>query len=329
MSFFHKFFSKPKDPKKIHIVFFGTPEFAAIVLEALLKESYTIRAVVTQPDKAAGRKRIVVPSPVKEVALRSSIPVLQPTKIGKDFLQVLSKYQPELILVAAYGKIFPAPLLDFPKHGCVNVHASLLPLYRGASPIQNAILNGEKMTGVSLMQLNKGLDTGPIYAKQIISLEDNELFPEVLDRLAHTAATLTINMLPTILKGDLMPIPQNDEEATVCQLIEKEDGRIYWNETAREVFNKYRAFFPWPGIYTHWKRGANILRIKLIRIQLREDVQVKEHAMGQVFLQESNVFVSTSLGCIELLEVQLEGKSVLNVHDFIRGSDEFIGSVLQ
>lgn len=329
MFFFHKFFSKPKDPKKVNIVFFGTPEFAAIILESLLKEAYTVQAVVTQPDKPAGRKRIVIPSPVKEVALRNSIPVLQPTRIGKDFLQVLKKYQPELILVAAYGKIFPAPLLDFPRYGCINVHASLLPLYRGASPIQNAIVNGEKMTGISLMRLNEGLDTGPVYAKQIISLEDNELFPEILDRLAHTAATLTTNMLPTILKGDLVPIPQNDEEATVCQLIEKEDGRIYWNETAREIFNKYRAFFPWPGIYTHWKRGTNILRIKLIRIQLREDIQEKGRPMGQVFLQESGVFISTCIGCIELLEVQLEGRNTLNIKDFILGSDEFIGSVLQ
>lgn len=329
MSFFEKIHFWGKENKKTNIIFFGTPEFSAIILEALIKKNFTITAVVTQPDKASGRKKIVLPSPVKEVALRNTIPILQPKRLTKEFLRELRAYKPDLILVSAYGKIFPLSLLSLPKYGCVNVHASLLPLYRGASPIQNAILNGDQTIGISLMKMDEGLDTGPVYAKQIIALETDELFPKVLTRLARVSATLAIETLPLIIKGTLKPIPQNESEATNCQLIEKEDGCIYWNETAQEIYNKYRAFFLWPGIYTHWKKKDALMRIKLLRIRLQKNILKENCALGEVFLQESKVLVKTSLGSIELLEVQMEGKKPLSIRDFIQGSDGFIGSVLR
>jgi methionyl-tRNA formyltransferase len=329
MFFFRTPSSKKRTPEKTNIVFFGTPEFSAIILEALIKKKYSIGAVVTQPDKASGRNKLVLPSPVKEVAGRNAIPVLQPKKINGELVEELKKYNPEIIIVAAFGKIFPSSLLNSAKYGCLNVHASVLPLYRGASPIQNAILNGDQTTGISLIKMNEGLDTGPVYAKQIIALEADELYQKVSERLAHTAATLLLETLPLIFKGTLTPIPQDEKEATHCQLIEKEDGRLYWNETAREIFNRYRAFSLWPGVYTYWKRKDTLQRLKLLRIRLHEDLQPKEYTLGEVFLYESGVFIKTALGSIELLEVQLEGKNPLSIRDFTRGSSELIGSVLQ
>lgn len=313
----------------MNIAYFGTPEFAGIVLEALIEKGYTMSVVITQSDKPVGKKKIITPSPVKEIAVRNSIPLLQPRTLRKEFFRELKKYQPDIAIVVAYGKIFPAELLHLPPRGCLNVHASLLPLYRGASPIQNAILNGDQTTGISLMQMNEGMDTGPVYATRVIALESDELFPKVSDRLAHASAELLIETLPLILKGTLTPTPQEEKNATNCQMIEKEDGRIYWNETAEEIFNTYRAFFLWPGIHTHWKRKDALLRLKLLRIRLRSDINVEDVPLGSIFLQESGVFVKTPSGSIELLEVQLEGKNPLSIRDFIRGSDDFIGAILQ
>lgn len=312
-----------------HIVFFGTPEFSATILKELLEKKFSVAGVVTRADKPVGRKHVLTASPVKQLAAEYGIPVLQPKRLDANFLEEVRKLNPDIIITAAYGKIFPPSVLSLPPLGCLNVHASLLPLYRGASPIQEALRNGDQTTGVSLMRMDEGLDTGPVYAKHILPLEPHELFPQVSEHLAKTAATFVADTLPLILKGTLEPAPQEEDRATLCQLIEKEDGHIYWSNTASEIFNLYRAFFVWPGIFTFWKRNDAFLRLKLTRIRLRADILSSSPELGQVFLKESGIFVTTAEGSIELLEVQLEGKKPLEIRDFIRGYDDFIGCVLQ
>lgn len=330
MIFFKNILKKTKTPKKNNIIFFGTPEFAASILETLLEARYHIVAVVTQPDKVSGRNKTVLFGAVKRVAHTKNIPVLQPQTINQEFIKTLQSYRPDIAIVVAYGKILPSSVLQLPEQGCINIHGSLLPLYRGASPIQNALLNGDKTTGISLMRMDEGMDTGPVYAKKILPLSEDDVFPKVSERLAKLAGELLLESLPDILKGKLLPLPQKSEMATHCQLIEKEDGRIYWNQPAREIFNAYRAFYLWPGIHSYWKKKDTLLRLKLLRIRLRTDMPLNEsYALGEVYLQESGVFVRASVGSIELLELQQEGKKALSVREFVRGSDSFIGTILQ
>ena len=318
-----------KKSKNDRIVFFGTPEFSATILKELLEKKFSVVGVVTRADKPVGRKHVLTPSPVKEIAVANEISVLQPKRLDDAFLENLRALRPDIILTAAYGKIFPSLILSLPPLGCLNVHASLLPLYRGASPIHEALRNGDQTTGISLMRMDEGLDTGPVYAKHILPIEPHELFPQVSENLAKTAASFVAETLPLILKGTLQPTPQEKDRATLCQLVEKEDGHVYWNSTASEVFNLYRAFFTWPGIFTFWKRNDVFLRLKLTRIRLRLDILPPSSEPGRVFLKESGIFVSTAEGSVELLEVQIEGKKPTAIRDFVRGYDDFIGCVLQ
>lgn len=309
------------------IVFFGTPEFSATILETLVCSGFSVVAAVTQPDKPVGRKYTVEPCPVKKTALRHAIPTLQPERLKTEFSNSLRLFHPDILLTAAYGKIFPSSILEMPPLGCLNVHASLLPAYRGASPIQEALRHGDAVTGITLMRMEKGLDTGPVYARRELPLEPNDLYPEVSEKLARIAADLVIKTLPDIFAHKIIPVPQKEIGVSVCATIQKEDGLIAWDAPATAIFNTYRAFFLWPGIHTFWKRGDRPERLKLLRIQLSE-TKDDSRSVGEVYRSGSAVCVQTSKGSIQLITVQPEGKTPMSAEDFVRGCDPFVGSIL-
>lgn len=313
---------------KIPIVFMGTPEFGRVTLAGLFESGYHIVGVVTQPDRPTGRKQELVPSPVKQFALEKKIPLLQPQKIDGEALKSISLWKPDLIIVAAYGKILPQKLLDLPGLGCLNVHASLLPRWRGASPVQNALMAGDTVTGITLMQMNAGLDTGDIVAQKSIAIDPDVTSDILLKDLSLTGVDLLKEILPNWIKRSIIPQPQAEREATLCQLIEREDGRVYWSTSAEEIYNRYRGLTPWPGVFTFWKRGDELLRLKLVHISLQRTSPLIESPLGTVFEVGEKIGVRTGAGIIFLDEVQLEGKTSMNIRDFQNGNADFVGSIL-
>ncbi|MCX6743639.1 MAG: methionyl-tRNA formyltransferase, partial [Candidatus Parcubacteria bacterium] len=245
-------------PKEIKVIFMGTPEFSAPILNALI-EKYKVIAVVTQPDKKVGRKQIVTPSPIKKIAVANKIEVLQPAflKDNVEFIRRVKELNPDVIIIAAYGLILPKEILDIPQCGVLNVHASLLPKYRGASPIQAAILNGDKETGVTIMLVNERMDEGDILTQKTITINNNDNFEALYNKLSELGANLLLKTLPGYLSGQIKPKPQEDSEATYCQLITKDMGKIDWHKSALEIDRQIRAFTPWPGTYTTWQ-GKNL-----------------------------------------------------------------------
>ena len=231
------------------VVFMGTPDFSVSVLEKLIEENYNIVGVVTQPDRPVGRKRVLTPTPVKALALAHDLPVFQPEKIREDYEQVL-QWNPDLIITAAFGQIIPKVLLDLPKHGCVNVHASLLPKYRGGAPIHKSIIEGEKETGVTIMYMDVKMDTGDMISKVIVPIEQDDHVGTMFEKLSVAGAKLLTETLPALLAGELVATPQNHDEATFAWNIKREDELIDWNKSAQAVYNQIRGLHPWPVAYT-------------------------------------------------------------------------------
>src|SRR5438128_676793 len=236
----------------MRLIFMGTPEFAVPVLAHLLSDGHEVAAVFTQPDKPVGRSKQLQAPPVKTFALEHQIAVHQPAKIktNDEVRAVFASTNPDACIVAAYGKILPEWLLQMPRLGCINVHASLLPKYRGAAPINWAIANGELETGVTIMQMDVGMDTGPMLARSSIPIGDTETAPELSSRLAELGAALLSEILPKIERGEITAEPQNNDEATYAPMLKREDGLLGWHWTATEISNRVRAFQPWPGVYT-------------------------------------------------------------------------------
>ncbi|MBP7811416.1 MAG: methionyl-tRNA formyltransferase [Candidatus Moranbacteria bacterium] len=314
---------------KIRVVFMGTPLFAATILQNLIDHHYQIVGVVTQPDKPTGRTQELQPSHTKQIALSHNLPVLQPNKFDEDAYEALKLWKPDLIIVAAYGKILPRSVLSLPGFGCVNVHASLLPKWRGASPIHNVLLAGETETGVTLMLMNEGVDTGDIIASERTDIDANETRPELETRLATIGAELLSHTLASFVERKIVAQPQNSEEATLCQLIDREDGHIFWNDDSQTLYDRYRALTPWPGIFTFWKKNGTPQRLKLLSIgHIKQAPQIK-HATGEVFEIGESIGVQTGTGILLLKEVQLEGKERVDIQTFVRGYRDFIGSILE
>jgi methionyl-tRNA formyltransferase len=244
----------------LRIIFMGTADFACSGLRALGQSpDFNVAAVVTQPDRPRGRHLKPQPSPVKTVALEKNLPVLQPERAREEnFIRQLRDLQPDLIVVAAYGQILPAGILELPRHGCVNVHASLLPKYRGASPIQSAILNDEAETGVTIMKMDAGLDTGPILTQTKTPIRADDNSQTLHDRLAQMGAELLVQTIPDYVAGKIQPRPQPVEGVSYAPKIKKQDGLLDWNLTARQLWNRIRAFTPWPGAFTHLKGDESV-----------------------------------------------------------------------
>ena len=307
----------------MRIVFAGTPEFAVPCLQALI-ETQQVVGVVTQPDKPAGRGNQLRPSPVKVVAEAAGLPVYQPKSLRPEAAaEPLRAWQPDVIVVAAFGQILRPHVLDLPPHGSLNVHASLLPRWRGASPIQHAILAGDETTGITLMRMDEGLDTGPMYVQESIPIEQRETAATLHDRLAALGAIMLRRHLDDILAGHLLPSPQDDNGSTYAPMIRKEAGSIDWTQDAAAIDRLIRAMTPWPGAFTLWDDAPlKVLRARPILVELSPE------RPGHVLRHADGVAVVAGRGGLLLEEVQLSGKRAMTAADFARGRPDWIGAVL-
>ncbi len=306
------------------IVFMGTPEFAVPVLEALIKTSHPIVGVYTRPDKPAGRGGKIQPSPIKQLARARNLPIFQPTTLRQPaVVDELRALAPDVIIVAAYGLILPLDVLALPPRGCVNTHASLLPRHRGAAPIPAAILAGDSETGITLMQMDAGLDTGPILVQRALKISDEDTAGTLTAKLGSLAATLLIDSLPHILAGEITPQPQDHARATMVKTIRKEEGLIDWTQSAIEIWRRVRAFNPWPSAFTFWN-GAQLKILSAYPSDHRTNAEP-----GHVIKLQNEIGVATENGTLILREIQLAGKRVMKIEEFVRGKKEFVGSILK
>jgi methionyl-tRNA formyltransferase len=302
----------------LRIVFMGTAELSCASLRALLAApDFQVVGVVTQPDKPRGRNLKLQASPVKELAVSHGLPVLQPERArNEEFIQQLRTVEPDLVAVAAYGQILPKSLLELPRFGCLNVHTSLLPKYRGAAPIQWAILNDEVETGVTIMKMDAGLDTGDILTRERtpISAEDNS--ESLHDRLADMGARLLVQTIPEYVTGKILPQPQPAEGATVAPKIKKEDGRLDWKQAARPLWNRVRAFTPWPGAFSYIRDGPRLTLLKI----WQAEVTAGSGTPGEV-LQGGNAGIVVGCGhdALRIIELQREGGRRLKASEFLAG----------
>jgi methionyl-tRNA formyltransferase len=303
------------------VIFMGTPEFALPTLRALFAHHHVL-AVVTQPDRPAGRGGNVRMSPVKKLALARDVPVFQPGKIRRtEAIADLKTYGiPDVYVVAAFGQILPQDVLDIPAHGSINVHASLLPRWRGAAPIHAAIRAGDDESGVTIMKMDAGLDTGPMLSKRAVPIRDDETAATLHDRLAEVGADLLIDTLPGYLAGEITPQPQNDENATYAPQISKADGDIDWTESADSIERLVRAFKPWPGTYTYFR--GQMLKIHA------GDAGSGSAAAGHVIKHDKRIAIGTGDGLYYPQVVQMPGKQHTSITDFVNGYQDFVGSTL-
>ena len=295
----------------MRIVFFGTPLFAVPSLNALLESQKAVVAVVTQPDKRKGRDRILSPPPVKELALRKGVSVLQPKSL-KDllFLDELYKLKPEMIVVVAYGKILPPQILELPPHRCINVHASLLPKYRGAAPIQWAIIKGEKKTGITTMLMDQGMDTGDILLQEETEVYDDDNSETLGKRLADIGGSLLIKTIQKVKEGPVRPVPQTGTSSYAPPL-KKEDGRIDWSNAAVGIFNFVRGMYPWPCAYCY----LNGERIKITQAKALDGHGIA----GRVEKAGGELLVGTGKGLISVIQLQPQGKRLMTAKEFLMG----------
>ena len=310
---------------KVRTVFMGTPEFAVTILESLVQSSYPVLAVYTQPDKSAGRGHPIVFPPVKKLALERQIPVMQPATLkSSEVVEKLASFQPELIIVAAFGFILPQEVLSLPKFGCLNVHPSLLPRHRGPSPVANALLCGDELTGVTIMLMDAGMDTGPILAQEKVGISFMNTTGSLSSKLAEVGAKLLVETLPKWLGGELKPRAQDESQATYSKLITSKDAEIDWHLSAVELWQRVRAYNPWPSYYTRYQGK----RLKIHKVIPFGDVAKGKIGEVVALPEPPGVGVVTKQGILGLCQVQLEGKREMSVNDFVRGKKDFIGCVL-
>ena len=301
--------------KDMKVIFMGTPDFAVGTLEEIIKAGHEVVLVVTQPDKPRGRSGALQFPPVKECAVAHGIEVFQPKKIREEEnVEYLRKYNADITVVAAFGQLLPKSILEMPKHGCINVHASLLPKYRGAAPIQWSVINGDAVTGVTIMQMDIGMDTGDMIAKREVVIGEEETGGGLFDKLAEVGAKLCVDTMVEIENGTATRTPQNHDEATHVSMISKELGNIDWNKSAVEIERLIRGLNPWPSAFT--KLDGKTFKIWKAKV-------VSEHTNKQpgriVNVGKDVLEVQTGEGVLSLLEVQLEGKKRMEVDAFLRG----------
>ena len=314
----------------MRVVFMGTPEFAVPCLEHLILNQYQVVAVYTQPDKPAGRGRSLVSPPLKRAALTWKLPVVQPVSLKKaEAVAQLAGFHPDVMVVAAFGQILPHSVLDIPGYGCINIHPSLLPRFRGASPVAAAILAGDEFTGVSIMLMEKGLDTGPILARAQIPISPQDTTGSLTAKLSQIAARLLQEVLVRWTRGEITPQSQNEAEATCCSSISKEEGEIDWHLPAIDIWRRVRAFQPWPGCYTRW-RGRQLKIIEAVPLPEETTVELgRVVALTPTAERAKAVFgVYTGDGILGVCQVQLEGKQAMSAGEFLRGQGQFIGAIL-
>ena len=309
------------------IIYMGTPDFAVAPLEAILKAGHEVTAVVTQPDRQKGRGREVQYSPVKECALSYGIPVLQPLKIKeKDAVEELRKYPADIFVVAAFGQLLSEEILNMPRLGCINIHASLLPAYRGAAPIQWCVINGEEKTGVTIMQMAKGMDTGDLLLQKEVVLDEKETGGSLFDRLMETGAELIVEVLPKIEAGELTPVVQKEELATYAGKITKDMGNIDFAKSAVTIERLIRGLNPWPSAFTHYK--GKILKIWEADV-VSECANAENPVPGTVIAMDKESFtLATGEGALRIRSLQPEGKKRMSCAEFMRGYEVKVGEAL-
>lgn len=315
----------------LNIVFMGTPDFAIPTLQRLIASDHTVTAVVTQPDRPKGRGKRLAAPPVKVVAERYNIPVLQPRRVkAPEVREQLEAFAPDVMVVIAYGQILPQSILDVPRFGCINVHASLLPKYRGAAPFQWAIIRGETETGITTMLMDQGMDTGDILLQRACAIQPDDTAQTLHDSLAQRGADLLLETLERLEAGELTPIPQRHDEATYAPLLKKTDGRIDWREPAETLVNTIRGMSPWPGAYTTF-RGTTV---KLLKAALESrpvaDFAGTEAAPGTVVALDPRrgPVIATGHGFLRILEIQPQNKQPMKCSDFCRGYHLKVGDRL-
>ena len=329
------------------IIYMGTPDFAVAPLEAILKAGHEVTVVVTQPDRQKGRGREVQYSPVKECALSHGIPVLQPVKIKeKEAVEELRKYPADIFVVAAFGQLLSEEILNMPKFGCINIHASLLPAYRGAAPIQWCVINGEEKTGVTIMQMAKGMDTGDILLQKEVVLDEKETGGSLFDRLMETGAELIVEALPEIEAGELTPVKQKEELATYAGKITKDMGNIDFTKSAVTIERLIRGLNPWPSAFTHYKgkmlkiweadvvsecadAGADGNGCSGAENAGSAGMSTESPAPGIVIALDKESFtLATGEGALRIRSLQLEGKKRMSCAEFMRGYEVKVGETL-
>ena len=312
----------------MRVVFMGSPEFAVPPLGQLILNEYRVVGVYTQPDRPAGRGRNLVSSPVKLAARSLGLEVVQPPSFKEaGVVERLAQFHPDVIVVAAFGQILPRSVLAIPRFGAINVHPSLLPRWRGASPVASAILAGDEFSGVSIMLMDEGLDTGPILARAQIPISALDTTGSLTTKLSLVGARLLIEVLVHHLRGELTPRPQGEAEATYSGSITKEEGEIDWHLPAVELWRRVRAFYPWPGCYTKWQ-GKKLDILEAVPLSGEKAFKVGE-VVALPSASTTAFGVNTGEGVLGILRVQLEGKRALSAAEFLRGQREFIGAILQ
>lgn len=303
----------------MNIIFMGTPDFAATVLKKIIdSKKHTVSLVVTQPDKPKGRNRELQPSDVKKLAIEEGIPVFQPTKIKtQETFDELKKYEADIFVVAAYGRIIPKNILELPKYGCINVHASLLPKYRGAAPIQWAVINGDEKSGVCIMQMDEGLDTGDIIAEAELKLDKKETSESLFKKLSVLGADTLVETLEHIEAGGIEPRPQpKDSTTSYARMITKNDGLIDWNESAVKIDRIVRGMNSWPAAFTY----MNGQTVKLWDVDVLEDDKTEADNGTIIMADKKALIVKAGRGAVKINELQLQGKKRMKFDEFLRGS---------
>lgn len=308
----------------MRVVFMGTPEFAVPCLQKLIDCGHEVTGVFTQPDKPQGRKMILTPPPVKALALENNIKVYQPTKMRDGTaLDMLKEAAPELVIVVAYGKILPKEILEYPKYGCINIHASLLPKLRGAAPIQWSVINGFEKTGVTSMQMDEGLDTGDMLIKAEVEIGENETAGELHDKLSSLGAEVLEKTINALIAGELKPEKQDHSKFTYASMLSKELSPIDWNLSAKQVHNKIRGLCPWPGATAK----LNGKTVKIHKSILSDALGTK---VGEIVRADKKLIVACGdLKCIEILDLQAEGKKAMSAADYLRGNPIEIGTLFE
>lgn len=310
----------------LRIVYMGTPDFSILPLEGLIKEGYNIVGIVTQPDRKVGRKKEIKFSPVKEVAIKNNINVLQPEKIKENFKEILA-LKPDLIITCAYGQIIPKELLDYPKYKCINIHASLLPKLRGGAPIHKAIINGYDKTGVTIMYMDEKMDSGDILYQKEINILNTDNVGTLFDKLSILGKEMILEFLPNFLKGNFESIKQNEEEVTYAYNITREEEKIDFNKTSKEVFNQIRGLNPWPVGYSIFDNK----KVKIYNSKIGSSK--KEGNIGEIIeVYKDGIGLKTIDGEIILTEIQFEGKNKMLISSFLNGTKdkyELIGKVFK
>lgn len=322
------------------ILFMGTPEFGATILRALAASPHRIAGVVTQPDRPVGRKNVLTPPPVKQVAQELGLPVMQVERLrGAEVQEELQRFSQgaDVFVVAAFGMLLPEAVLNMPRLKCLNVHGSLLPEYRGASPVAQAILDGRKQTGVTIMLMEKGLDTGPMLSKVAVNIAPDETQATLMQKLADAGAKLLLDTLPRWAAGQLTPKEQDNSRATLTTMIKKEDGRVDWHEPAELIERKTRAYNPWPGVFTIW--NGQQLKILSAAVWPEDSLILSstddKPAPGEVLLARPNtegsreqLVIATGKDFLAPRELQLAGKKAVSARDFLQGQRAIVGAKL-